>query len=152
MIVLLPGEDAGARPAAALFLPVTDYRQLIRKLKPEDASAKIVEVQVGDQWFAIGNRGGYAVVAKKSNGHAVEQALNSSTSVAADMAALRGMLTKGDVAVAVTHHGVETISVLGQAALQKVKKTQVDDKGLDIPYMFDAEIFGAGYQEQKNLE
>lgn len=121
-IALLPGVDGALRPVAVAFVPVTDYEEFIRKLKPDDASARIVEVRLGNQAFVIGNRGGYAVVARQGNRHALEASLDSSKGVAADVAPLRGMLAEGDVAAAVTRRGVEVLSVAGQAALRKVKR------------------------------
>jgi hypothetical protein len=37
-------------------------------------------------------------------------------------------------------------------ALKKVRKVQVNDKGIEVPATFDAEIFGTGYKELKSLE
>lgn len=120
-IVLLPGGDAGSRPAAVLFLPVTDYKQFLRQLKPDDASAKIVEVEVRNQSFLIGSRGGYAVVARSGNRDALEKVLGSSKRVAAGLAPLRRMLAEGDVAGVITRRGIKLLAAKGQEALQQAK-------------------------------
>jgi hypothetical protein len=120
-IALVPGEDAGSQPVALMFLPVADYGQFVRKLNPDDASAKIVEARLGNQSFVIGNRGGYAVVAKRGNRHALETALDSSKRVAG-LGSFRGMVAEGDVAAVVTRRGVEVLSDKGQEALQEAKE------------------------------
>ena len=108
-MMLLPGENAGSQPTVVVFLPVTDYKQFLQKMKADDTSGKIVEVQNGNQSFVIGNRGGYALVAKKDYRHALETAVGSSRRVAADMAPLRRMLAEGDVAAAVGHPGIQLL-------------------------------------------
>jgi len=134
-IVVMPGEEAGSPPAAVLFLPVTDYPQFIGQLKPEDASAKIVEVRIADQSLLVGNRGGYAVAVKPSNRHVLEQVLDLPKRPAADVAPLGELLADGDLAGVVTRRGVELLSAKGQAALQQAKKELAalpDDKKLGM--------------------
>jgi hypothetical protein len=121
-IVIMPGEEAGGRPAAVLYLPVTDYQQFIRQLKPQDASARIVGVRVANQDFLVAARGGYALAVRSSRRRVLEQVLESSKSVAADVAPLGELLTEGDLAGLVTRRGVELLATKGQAALQQAKQ------------------------------
>jgi len=134
-IVVMSGEEAGSPPAAVLFLPVADYPQFIGQLKPEDASAKIVEVRIADQSLLVGNRGGYAVAVKPSNRRVLEQVLDLPKRPAADVVPLGELLADGDLAGAVTRRGVEFLSAKGQAALQQAKKDLAalpDDKKLGM--------------------
>ncbi len=142
-IALMPAADAAAvgprqtGPAAVAFLPVTDYGKLLRQLKADDASAKIVEVKVGGQAFLVGRRGGYAVMAKPGDRDALEKALGSTKGVAGDLGSLRGMLAEGDVAAVVTRRGVEVLSIKGQAALRQAKESlaaipDIEKQGLEL--------------------
>jgi hypothetical protein len=134
-IVVMPGEEAGSRPAAVLFLPVTDYPQFIRQLKPDDVSAKIVEVRVADQPFLVGNCGGYAVVARPSHRNALQQVLDSPKRVAAEVAPLQKWLARADLAGLLTRRGAQLLSARGQEALQQAKKGLAalpDDKKLGM--------------------
>ena len=136
-VALMPAADAASRPAAVVFLPVTDYGKLLRQLKADDASDKIVEVKVGDQAFLVGQRGGYAVMAKPNNRGALEKALGSSKGVAGNLASMRGMLAEGDVAAVVTRGGVEVLSIKGRAALRQAKESlaalpDIEKEGMEM--------------------
>lgn len=123
-IVVMPGKDASKQPVAVLnFVPVTDYRQFIEQLKPNNASAAIVEVQVRGRSFLVGNRGGYAVVAEPRYRDALEKALGAPRRTPREVTPLREWLAEGDFAGVVTRRGVELLCAKGQEALQDVKRS-----------------------------
>ena len=134
-LVMMPGEDGSLVPIQILFVPVTDFGQFVGQFNPDDASAKIAEVEVMDSSFLVGSDGGYAVFAEPKHREVLESALASPHRVAEEVAPLKQWLAANDVGVVIMRKAVELISTRGQEELKKVKTMMADmpaDMGADM--------------------
>jgi len=138
-LVAMPPEDADSPPAVLIFLPVTDYQQLLKQLQTEDSAEKIAKIRVQGELFIVGNKGGYAVFTEPKNRRALEQALKTSDRVAKDVAPWREWLAGKDIAGVLTQRGIKLSLAKFQEGLEEFKTAiaQASDKNNPGIAVFD---------------
>lgn len=103
---IVDSETPGA-PVAVSFVPVTDYQAAIEQIKPEDATAKITKVTLGNKACVVGKKGAYAVVAEEGDKAVLEQVLDSTSSVARGTRRLKKWSADNDAYAVATPGGIK---------------------------------------------
>jgi len=103
---IVDAETPGA-PVAVSFVPVTDYQAAIEQIKPEDASAKITKVTLGNKACVVGKKGAYAVLTAEADEEILKQVLDSTDSVAANTKRLRKWCAGKDAYAVATPGGIK---------------------------------------------
>jgi hypothetical protein len=109
--VMMPPAKADGAPALAILLPVTDYKQLLAQLRPEDPAAMIAKIKlVGSPWL-VAKKGQFAVLMadEGNNEQTLGDFINSTTSVAGAVKPLQKRLFANDIAIALTPDGVARV-------------------------------------------
>ena len=122
-IVVMPGKDADSVPIVLWFAAVTDFREFLEQLKPDDPRARIVKVQMMDAPFLVGNKGGYAILVEPKHRDTLKEVLDSPSHVSDDLAAWRGWLAENDMAGVVTRRGIELFCNKAQEGLKQVRES-----------------------------
>lgn len=94
-------------PVAVWFVPVTDYQAAIAQINPEDPSAKITNVTIGNKACVVGKKGAYAVVAEEGDKAVLEQVLDSTSSVARGTRRLKKWSADNDAYAVATPGGIK---------------------------------------------
>lgn len=116
-LVALP-RPQGGMPALLLYVPVTDYQKFLSALKPEDATAALVNVQVMNNAAVAANRPGFAVLTQPGDREILARAVGTKQSVAGQLPGLLPWCEQQQMAVWVTRPGVRTLCTAGKQGLQ----------------------------------
>ncbi len=125
-LAVLAQRDAEPRPV--LFVPTTDYEQLVKQLNPADPEARVTEVAIGNQEAVITKKGGFAVVAAAQDRPLLESVLESREALDDRVEALREFIQAGDAGVVITRRGVE-IAMQRAIGLLDTLKQQLGSAG-----------------------
>jgi hypothetical protein len=120
-VVAMPGAGADSKPAGLIFLPVTDFGKLIAPLKPENPSARIVEINSEHGAAVVAKLGAYAVGTDKKHRAVLQKALDATKHVSDDMPFLQPWLGKQDVVGVLTLRGVKLVCTKAQEGLEAAR-------------------------------
>jgi hypothetical protein len=119
-VIVLPGSE-GKALAAALVLPVKDYKDVVEQLKLEKSDGGIAEFQPpkGAAGLAA-KRGDFLLIAEKPDRGALEKLLNSKESIAAEAAPLVPWLAGNEASLVATRAGIVRASEQFRKQLAKI--------------------------------
>ncbi len=147
-IAVLPTGDKGIADLGWFgFAPVSDYKQFIGTLSPQDADAAITKVTVFGQSMLVGRKGDFAVFAVNPQHKALlEKVLSSKTSVISTVEPLKSWIGEQQLAVVVTPSGKTKLFQSLAAAMPTQKQIEAglkpgtdDDEDADKDQKGDAE-------------
>ena len=122
-VAAIVDSESPRAPVAVAFVPVTDYQAVIEQIKPEDASAKITKVTIGNKIFVAGKKGAFAVLTATGNKAVLEHVLESTSSAAANTRRLRKWAAAKDAYAVATPGGIKMAQqvILAGLAMGKAK-------------------------------
>jgi hypothetical protein len=121
LLAVLPGRNENAQPIALAYLPVRDYKALLREIKAQ-GDGDVAEVQFPDgKTGVIAHKGDFAVVTEAKHRKALERALTSEGG-AAGLANLEKWLARNQVSGVVTAKGLEILSNKAREGLEQAKQ------------------------------
>jgi hypothetical protein len=126
-VALLPGVDGV--PTPVIFVPTTDFQALLKQFKPEDSTAKIVDVEIAFNATVIAKKGDFAVIASAEHRSVVEAVLKSNKAIYDQVESLREFLSEADFCLVVNRGGIQLGMGQTLAGLQDVKASLGEIEG-----------------------
>ncbi|MEX0978951.1 MAG: hypothetical protein WDZ48_08880, partial [Pirellulales bacterium] len=127
-IALVAGPEGRLWEDSAFFavVPVTDYKELIAPLSPEDADAAVTTVSVSGMNMVVGKKGSFAVFAFAERKEALEKFLAATKNVTGQIEPLKGWLTDKQLALVVTPEGKKLLFQTIGAALPDAEALKIN--------------------------
>jgi hypothetical protein len=107
VLAFIPGEAEGSAPIAVSFVSVTDYQKFVGQFNPADATAEIIEADIGPQSSVVAHKGDFAVIADKKDRDTLKKILGSSKSIVPVLGALGNWVGGQTMSFVATPSGVK---------------------------------------------
>ena len=149
-VIFLPPQGEKKEPVVVGLLPITDYAQFLKPLKPEDASAEITKIELGGHEAWVRKLGGYAV-SVDSPYRDVLAGLTVAAEPRSDLAPLGKWLSRADAAGVIRKPGIAIVSAKAQEGIRQMKAfmSALGDQGKAAAAMYDVYAQAFQYAEQE---
>ena len=127
-IALVAGPDGRQWEDSAFFavVPVTDYKELIAPMSPEDVDAAVTTVSVSGMNMVVGKKGSFAVFAFAERKEALEKFLAATKNVTGQIEPLKAWMADKQLALVATPEGKKLLFQTIGAALPDVEQLKND--------------------------
>ncbi len=99
------GDDADATLSFVFFVPVTDYKEFIGQLQPDDANAAVTEITIAGMKRLAAKKGSFAVLGDPEQRTLFDKVLSASKNVTSTIEPLKKWLSQQHAAAVVTPAG-----------------------------------------------
>lgn len=119
---VIPQDDAEEPPTLIIYVPVTDYAQLVAGIRPDDDTAEIVSGRVAGQAVLVTRKGDYALFARPTDEAALKRVKAATSSIASEVKPLADWLRENDVVALALPKGVRKALDVMQQGIEKAKE------------------------------
>ena len=144
-------EDAESGYTLAIFVPTTDYKELIKQLEPADADAATTKVTVAGEEYLVAKKADFAVFVDGEQKELLEKIVANSKGLSATFEPLRSWIDAQQAAIVVTPKGKKVLFEkigdflgTGAASFGKLDEEMQDDADQDDDKDDDADKDDAG--------
>jgi hypothetical protein len=130
-VAIMPQEDAESPPAIMIFVPVTDYGQLVAGMMPEDAQAEIISGRLAGKPVMVTQKGKFAVFARPTDESVLKHVKSATRGITSEVRPLGDWLRENDLAALALPKGVRrAVDLMQQGIAQAKEKLPADQEAL----------------------
>jgi hypothetical protein len=121
-VAFLPTPVGQAKPVVLVFVPVSDYGELVEKLGGKAAEGQIAEVEIKGKTLVVGKTGSFAVMSEPDNRGVLEEALKPTGKLASGLKPWASWIDENDVVGVATADGIRLAASKAREALEHAKE------------------------------
>jgi hypothetical protein len=122
LFVILAAKGERVHPIPLLYVPVTDYQQLLQGLHPKaDGDIATVQLAKGTKEMIVGRKGSFAVLTEPPFKEALKEALQATTAGEEALAPVQPRLVENDITGVLTTRGIKLLAEKAREGLAQSK-------------------------------
>lgn len=148
LVALLSDSNSAAAPRPMMLIPVSDYAKFAASVSG-DASGAVSRVTIAGEEVLVAKKDDYALLMNVENRPTMEAVLKVSPETTPESKLLAEWVATTDLAVVVLPSGIDALTTLGQAEIDKQQAAMAETDGGELP----AELaqIKAGLEMYKNI-
>jgi hypothetical protein len=130
-VAIMPQEAAESPPAIMIFVPVTDYAQLVAGMMPDDAQAEIISGRLAGKPVIVTQKGKFAVFARPTDESVLKHVKAATQGITSEVRPLGDWLRQNDLAALALPKGVQrAVGIMQQGIAQAKENLPADQEAL----------------------